>query len=79
MAKKLENMDDTEFMDAWTAAAENLEAAKEKVREFSAEHQRRERFADIQRRMDLNDEESAALAQAFSVKGIESQESVNNG
>jgi hypothetical protein len=37
----LQDLGDEEFMDAWTSAAQELEDAKQRVKEFSAEHQRR--------------------------------------
>jgi vacuolar-type H+-ATPase subunit H len=78
--KKLENMDENEIMEAWTAAAEVLEEQKAKVKEFSDEFKRRQEEAAARERYEnMNDAERAALLQVFEVEGIESKESVNNG
>jgi hypothetical protein len=74
VAKKLENMSDDEFMDAWTSAAENLDAAKQKVLEFAAEQRRRDAVAKLD---EMSDEEKQHLAQYLSPVGIESEEQVN--
>lgn len=76
MAKKLENMDDEEFMAAWTSAAEELEKARAKVREFADERQRRDAMARLET---MSDEEKRQLAQFAYPEGIKSEESVNNG
>lgn len=74
-AKKLENMSDDELMDNWTVAAEELEAAKEKVKAFSQEHQRRETEANAARILEgMTDVERAALAQMVGPVGVESSE-----
>ena len=36
--KALHNMDDEEFMDAWTKEGEKVQAGKDKLREFSDEY-----------------------------------------
>lgn len=41
----LQDLGDEEFMAAWTEANEQLEAAKDQCRAFSAEHQRRTKAA----------------------------------
>jgi hypothetical protein len=74
--KKLENMDSDEFMEAWTKAAENLDAAKAKVKEFADENRRREAQAQLDA---LPDEQKALFAQLLAPAGIESQESVQGG
>ena len=76
MAKKLENMDDEEFMEAWTDAAQKLDEARAKVREFADERQRRDALARLDT---MSDEEKRQLAQYVFPQGIESQEAVNNG
>jgi hypothetical protein len=79
--KKLGNMSDEELMDAWTQASGDLESAKEKVRAFSQEHDRRLTEASAQEAFEkLTDKEREALAQIFIAEGIESKESVmDNG
>ena len=78
--KKLENMSDDELMDEWTKAGEVATAAKDRVKEFSAEHQRRMTERAVQERLaSMTDAEKAALAQMVTPVGIESQEGVHNG
>ena len=73
-------MDDDEFMKTWTALGEEVEKKKEKLREFSAEHQRRSSEAAAREKLaNMSDAERAALAQIAKAEGIESQESVHNG
>lgn len=73
MAKKLENMDQEEFMEAWTTAAQRLDEAKAKVKEFADENRRR----DAQRQLDnMPDEQKALFAQLLAPNSIQSEESV---
>jgi hypothetical protein len=79
MAKQLVNMDDEELMQGWTDAAANLDVAKEKVKEFSDEYNRRQSEQAAQERYDsMTEGERAALAQVLEVQGIKSEESVND-
>lgn len=78
--KKIENMDDDELMEAWTAAGENLEEAKRKNKEFSVEFHRREAEKAIRAKFEaMNDLERAALAQMMVAEGVASEEAVHNG
>lgn len=82
--KKPENItDEDEFMAAWTAASDNYEAAKAKVKEFAAEYDRRLTEDAARDRFEgLNDKERAALialAQDAQADGIESEEAVHSG
>lgn len=70
--KKLENMNDEEFMDAWTALGERVQADRERLKEFSQEHQKRERLKQLN--LTPGDLE---LLQGVSPEGIESEEQVN--
>ncbi len=72
MAKKLENMEDDEFMEAWTSLGERVQKDKERLREFSQEHQKRERLKQLH--LEPGDLE---LLQGVSPVGIESEEKVN--
>jgi hypothetical protein len=70
--KKLENMDDDELMTEWTKLGEKVEADKARLREFSAEHQKRVRLEQLN--LAPGDLE---LLQGVSAEGIESEEKVN--
>lgn len=45
--KKLENMSDAELMEAWTALGERVSSDRERLKEFSREHQKRERLRGL--------------------------------
>lgn len=45
----LQDLGDEEFMAAWDAAGEKLQAAKDEVKAYSAEHQRRLAVAEEER------------------------------
>jgi hypothetical protein len=70
--KKLENMSDDELMEAWTSLGEKVEADKERLREFSQEHQKRVRLEQLN--LTPGDLE---LLQGMNPDGIESDEKVN--
>lgn len=76
-AKKLENMDDKEFMDSWTALGEQVQKDKERLREYSAEHQRRVRLEQL-RNMGLS-QSDLELLQDAGPEGIVSEEAVHTG
>lgn len=76
-AKKLENMEDKEFMDAWTSLGKKVQEDKEKLKEFSQEHQRRVRVQQL-RDMGLTQADLELLQEA-GPEGIESEEDVDNG
>lgn len=71
--KKIENMSDDELMDAWTDLGEKVQKDKVRLREFSQEHQRRERM----KQLGLS-ESDLALLQGVTTTGIESEEKVND-
>lgn len=71
--KNIENMNDEELMSAWTALGEKVEENKKRLREFSQEHQKRERIKQLN--LEPGD---LALLQGVSPEGIESQEKVGN-
>jgi hypothetical protein len=74
VAKKLENMEDDEFMEAWTSLGERVQKDRERLKEFSQEHQKRERLKMLNLQPgDL------ALLQGVSPEGIESAEAVMTG
>lgn len=76
--KALTNMSDDELMDEWTKAGDKLQEAKDRVREFHDEHQRRLVEEAARQRMEsMNDTERAALRQMLETEGIESEEAVN--
>jgi hypothetical protein len=76
--KALHNMDDEEFMDAWDKASEAAQSAKEKVKEFAAEHERRLNENAARESLEaMSDSQRAALAQVMKADGIESRETVN--
>lgn len=72
----LSTMSDEDFMDAWTAQGEEVAAGRERLREFSHEHQRRERKKQLAAAMNYSDED-LALLQEVVAEGVESQEEVN--
>lgn len=70
--KDVAEMSDQELMDAWTQLGADVEAGKARLREFSHEHQKRTRLAQLGvSAADL------ALLQETSPEYIESQEKVN--
>lgn len=70
--KKLENMSDDELMEAWTALGEKVQSDRDRLREFSAEHQKRERLKQLN--LTPGDLE---LLQGVDPAGIESEEDAN--
>lgn len=72
MAKKsVQNMDDEEFMKEWTALGDRVQSDRERLKEFSAEHQKRVRLAQLNlSRGDLE------LLQTVTPDMIESEEKV---
>ena len=70
--KKLENMEDDELMTEWTKLGEKVEADRARLREFSQEHQKRERL----RQLNLTPGD-LELLQGVTAEGIESEEKVN--
>lgn len=76
MAKKKEKalaeLTDDELMDQWTALGKEVEEGKAKLREFSQEHQKRTRFAQLN--LQPGDLE---LVQEMAAEGIVSEEKVN--
>jgi len=72
-SKKIENMNDDEFMEAWTTLGTKVEADRESLREFSREHQKRTRLAQLN--LSPGDLE---LLQGVSTEGIKSEEKVND-
>lgn len=91
MPKKVENMtleeledhvaglDDETLMEEWTEFGESVREVRPKLQAFSREHQRRERKAEMVRRLGPMTEEDLALLQEIGPVGIESEESVNGG
>lgn len=70
------SLSDEEFMDAWTALGTEVQAGRDRLKEFSLEHQRRERKAQLAlRNRDLS-EEDMALLQEVRAEGIASAETV---
>lgn len=67
-------LDDEEFMAEWTALGEKVQADRELLKEYSVEHQRRERLAQLQR-MDISPSD-VALLQTVKPEGVESEELV---
>jgi hypothetical protein len=68
-------MTDKELETAWTKAAKEFEAAKDKCREFSQEHQRRNDLERARQAFEtMSDSQRAALVQLAETEGIESQE-----
>jgi RPA family protein len=71
---------DKEFMDAWDAEGAKFTDSKNRLKEFSAEHNRRVlKQAAIDKLAAMSDTEKSALVQMMQAEGIESEESVNNG
>lgn len=70
--KKLENMSDKELMDEWNKLGEKVQADRERLKEFSQEHQKRERLKQLHLTpADLE------LLQGVTPEAIESEEQVN--
>lgn len=77
MAKEdLTQLSDEEFEKEWTQAAEDLAAAKERVRSYSEEQKRREAVKVLE---DMPPEQRQMLAQYVQSEPIESREGVNGG
>lgn len=75
MAKEdLTGLSDEEFEKEWTQAAQDLEAAKERVNGFASEQRRREAKKVLD---DMPEEQKRMLAQYVASEGIESREGVN--
>jgi hypothetical protein len=75
MAKKekpIAEMGDDELMAAWDATGEEATKLKERLKEFSQEHQKRERLKQLN--LSASDLE---LLQSVTPEGIESLEAVN--
>jgi hypothetical protein len=70
-------MSDEELMDAWTETGNELTALKERAKEFSAEHQRRNRKAQMAHLASMSDEDMALL-QEVRAEGVESEEAVGD-
>lgn len=70
--KKVENMSDKELMDEWTKLGERVTADRERLLEFSQEHQKRERLKQLN--LTAADLE---LLQGVTPEAIESEEQVN--
>ena len=75
----ISQMSDEDLMAEWTALGDEVQAGKDRLREFSAEHQRRERKAQLLAVMGTPSEEDLALLQEAVADGIESQEAVLTG
>lgn len=73
-AKSLAEMTDKQLESEWTKAAKELQRAKDTVRQFSEEHQRRVLEAQAQRRLDtMSDAEKAVLVQMVQAEGVPSE------
>lgn len=70
--KKIENMSNEELMDEWTKLGQKVQADRDRLKEFSAEHQKRTRLEQLN--LTPGDLE---LLQGVSPTGIESEEKVN--
>lgn len=68
-------LSDEELMEQWTDLGAQAERIKDRLREFSAEHQRRVRKEQLKRQMDYT-EDDLALLQEVVAEGVESQEAV---
>lgn len=77
--KALADMGDEEFMDSWTSVGQQAEDLKAQLREYSQEHQRRTRKAQLVAQMGDMSEQDLALLQEARAEGIESEEAVHNG
>lgn len=70
--KKLENMSEKELMEEWTKLGARVAEDRERLREFSQEHQKRERLKQLHLTpADLE------LLQGVTPEAIESEEQVN--
>ena len=75
----ISQMSDDDLMAEWTALGDEVQAGKDRLREFSEEHQRRNRKAQLLAAMGTPSEEDLALLQEAVADGIESQEAVLTG
>lgn len=75
----ISQMSDEDLMSEWTSLGEEVQAGKDRLREFSQEHQRRSRKAQLLAAMGTPSEEDLALLQEAVAEGIESQEGVMTG
>lgn len=75
----VQDMDDDTLMAEWTSLGEEYAAMKERLREFSAEHDQRNMQKQLADRLGaLSDPERAALTQYVEAQAAESQEAVGN-
>jgi hypothetical protein len=71
-------LSDEDLMDGWTELGSHAQQVNDRLREFSHEHQRRVRKAQLQRQMDYT-EDDLALLQEVVAEGVESKEAVQTG
>jgi hypothetical protein len=69
------SLSDDELMDEWTKTGDEAQALKVRLKEFSAEHQRRTRKAQLAHLANMS-EEDMALLQEVRAEGLESKEAV---
>lgn len=75
----LQDLSDDELMEQWTAAGEELAAAKDRVQAFAIEHDRRAAKELAERKARNLSPEELALLQTAEPVGIESGEEFGNG
>ena len=69
------SMSDADLMKAWTSLADQVTEDRERLREFSREHQSRTAQDNLEARFgDMNEQERAALAQFAAAGGVSSEE-----
>jgi hypothetical protein len=74
---RLADMSDKQLMDAWDKVGKEYTILKDKLMEFSEEHQRREQEKQFAVRLGtLSDPERTALQQYINAQGVESAEDV---
>lgn len=79
-AKSLADLTDKQLESEWTKVAKEYEKVKERLREFSSEHQARASQERARQALaGLTDEDRAFLLQEARTEGIESEEATDNG
>lgn len=78
-AQDLGSLSDDDLMSEWSALGERVQSDRERLKAFSAEHQRRTTQAHLADVLGpLSDADRRALAQYAEASGAESQEGVGN-
>lgn len=78
MDTDLKTLTDEDFMAQWTVLGDEVQAYKDRLSQFSQEHQRRERERQLRNAVGDLSPEDLALLQTMEPAGIESEEAVGS-